>query len=981
MKRFHFLIFLLILLPLAFVSMNAQRGIVAGKVIDKQTNQPLTGATVMLVEQAKAGKQAGGAIAKGNGEYSIRNIEPGNYLLRVQYIGYKNFEKKVSVAADATVTVDVQMFADVIGLDQVVVTGVASRNEKAIADVSVSRVDAATLQEGNVYQDLSQIMTGKVSGVFIEPSSGNVGGGIRFNVRGGGGLNGSGQPVIYVDGTRISNVEIGFDINGQFASTLADINPEDVESIEVLKGPAGAALYGTSGSNGVVLIKTKRGRGAADFFSLDYKYVTGWNENTADYSGPDPGADGKIDYLTLKYNPGDILSYKDANKIFRDGYLNEHSLSFSGKSGIFNYFVNYTNRDEQGIVIQNDYSRESVRANFEVLPSKEFKIKVSGNYVWSHNTRPINDNNVMGWLGNTLLFPISYRFTDSIAVAHIQNSIDNNRFIGSGEISYMPEWLPGFSANALIGYDGYNYINEEFYSPVYWYTGPGDIGEKNLGLNDRKQLNYDLNARYDYTITEGLEASSIIGAQLTSITSKFTEVSVQNFANSKIRNLNAAADLISADDGLSDFRDAGIYFQQDMRFQDAYFLNLAVRQDYASALGEDPPTIFYPKASGAIRLDRLGIDMDGMFSLFKVRAGWGQSGVLPGSLAAYPLRWAGGQSGFGVGALINSIGNPDIKPERINEIEVGLELELFDSYGIDFTYYNQSGDESILNLPNAPSTGLTATGVPQNIGGIKTWGFESLIYAMPIRTSDYELRFDFIWNYQQNEITSLGGLQPIANDAQGWYEHQPRSAFMVNKVIGPIFDPETGKYLGSEVTDDLEYAGTPVPVHTGSLATTFRFLKNFTFYFMFDWALGHTVYNMTREFQINFGNDVEYKALTAKLASQTPGTAEYIATATELSHLDPNRVANLLEKADWLRLREISLRVNCTEWVQMFLTDQYIKSFNLIASVRNAAIFSGYNGADPTVNFSGSRTTVTRGTDFLTLQNARTVNFTFSIGL
>ncbi len=982
MKRFQFLFLLLLFLPLAFGSLYAQRGTVTGTVIDKQTGEPLSGATVKIVELGVTGEKVRqmGAIARSSGEYTIRSVSPGDYNLTVEYVGYKKFSQKISVGADATVEVNPELFADVIGLDQVIVTGVASRNEKSIADVSVSRVDADELQESNVYQDVSQLMTGKVSGVYVEPSSGNVGGGMRFNVRGGGGLNGSGQPVIYVDGTRIANLEVGFDINGQFASTLADLNPEDIKSIEVLKGPAGAALYGTSGSNGVVLITTKRGRSTQDFFDVNYKLVTGWHEQAVEYEGIDPEPDGSYDYLNADYEPGYLLSYKDANNIFREGGIMEHNLSFSGKSGIFNYYVSYTNRDEDGVVIQNNYSRESVRANFQVTPSKEVTIRVNGNYVWSHNARPTNDNNVIGWLGNTTLFAQSYRFTDSIAIANLKNTIDNNRMIASAELNYMPEWLQGLSFNGVIGYDGYDYRNDMYYPPDYWYTGPGQLGEKNVRISQRHQLNYDLNATYDYIITKDLSASSILGLQMTSIFTKFEEVSVQDFASSKIQNLNAANELLVSDDGISDFRDAGIFFQQDFNYKQTYFLNLAVRQDYASALGEDPPTIFYPKASAAVRLDRLGLNMDGTISLFKLRGGWGQSGQLPGSLAAYPLRWAGGQSGFGVGALISSIGNPDIEPERINELELGFEVEVMNAYGIDFTYYTQSATESILNFPNPPSTGLTQTGVPKNVGGIETWGFESLIYAMPWRTADYELRFDFIWNYQNNEITDLGGAPPIVNDQQGWYEGQPRSAYMVKKVIGPLFN-ENGEYVGSQVEDDVSYVGTPVPVHTGSFGTTFRFLKNFTFYFMFDWALGHHVYNMSREFQISFGNDVEYNALSAELGTLTPGTAEYEDVATKLAYLDPNRPYNQIQPADWVRLREISLRINATEYLQMLIGDSYIKKLNLVASVRNALLFTDYTGPDPTVNWAGSRTSVTRGVDFLTLQNARTFNFTFNVGL
>jgi TonB-dependent SusC/RagA subfamily outer membrane receptor len=970
MKRY----FLLILFPaLLLISGNllAQSATVTGTVKDAKTGESLVGATVELVGKVQTTGRIG-AITNPEGKYTIRSVPPGEYTLRLQFVGYKTINQKITLTDGETKSMDLEIMPDIIGLDEVVVTGVASRNEKAVSDVAVARVNAAEIQESFVYTDFGQLVAGKIPGVQVQTASGNVGGGMRFQVRGGGGLNGDGQPVIFVDGVRINNDQIGIDVGGQSAGTLADLNPEDIADVEILKGPAGAALYGTSGSNGVVLITTKRGlRGkAGDFFGLNYEYNTGWNEQAVEFS------------------EDDILSAKYANDVFQKGPFSEQTLSMQGKSGIFNYYASFTDRQEDGIVLQNEFDRKSVRANFGAVPNEQLNLNISTNYIVSKNARSQNDNNVQGWMGNTLLASSPWIFTDSSAIAALENVINSNRFIGSANLNYTPNWLPGLSFSGTVGIDAMDYRNDAFSPPGYFYPGVETKGEKNLFQRMRRQMNYDFNASYEYNITEDIKAVSTIGTQMFSNYTESSDLTIQNFATTRITNLNSAFDFISADDGRGDFREAGVFFNQDFNINDTYIFTLGARNDYSSVIGADAPSIFYPRVSAAVRMDKL-FDL-GVVNFLKFRAGFGQNGQLPGALAAYPFRWAGGQSGFGVGALINSIGNPEIEPERINEVEVGFELELLNAYGIDFTYYQGWAKKSIIGAPNAPSTGLTATSVPTNIGEVKNWGFESMLYATPLMTKNYQLDFNFIFNYSDNEIVKLGpDGQPILGGfgELGWYEGERRSAFIVQKVNGAIFD-ENGNFVGLDVEDESTYAGTPIPIYNGSFNTSFRFLKNFRLGMLWEFAMGHQVSNQTRSFQVSFGNDVEFNSLSAQLfggdetiTQLTPGTAEYEAAANAYAKLNPNYAANFIEDADWLRLRELSFRADLTEYLDMFIKDSFIRKIAVIASVRNVALFTTYSGADPEVNFDGARTTVTRGIDFLTLQNPRTFTFTLDLGL
>ena len=243
-------------LVITSISLYAQSTI-SGTVTDESGN-PLIGANVLVEGTAV------GAATDIDGIFSINYIPEGEYTLVVSYIGYK---KQLLTTSD-TQNLNFILQQDVFASEAVVVTGIASERSIGNTEVSVSRLDASELSETNSFSDMSQLLYGKVAGVDIRKSSGNVGGGWRFDVRAGGGLNGSEQPVIYLDGIRIDNAEYSTILRGwipisggQGFSTLADLNPEDIESIEVLKGPAGATSYGTNGSNGVVIITTKKGQG------------------------------------------------------------------------------------------------------------------------------------------------------------------------------------------------------------------------------------------------------------------------------------------------------------------------------------------------------------------------------------------------------------------------------------------------------------------------------------------------------------------------------------------------------------------------------------------------------------------------------------------------------------------------------------------------------------------------------------------------
>ena len=987
----------------------AQDGTLSGSITDSESGDPLPGANVFIVELST------GAAADADGNYTITGIAAGAYTVRVSFIGFKTNEQAYSVSA-GTNRLDIALEPDYTGLEEVVITGIASSTSKARAEVAVSRVDATKLQEQNAYQDLSQLLSGKVAGVSVQPSSGNVGGGIRFVMRSSTGLNGQGQPIIYIDGVRIDNDEIGgpgsiatngFGVGGQGTSMLANLNPEDIESVDILKGPAGAALYGTSGSNGVILIKTKRGRlGATGIapFSINYKGILGANQQADEYT------------RTNASTP-DV-----ANGFFRDGTISQHSLSASGGSNIVRYFASYDKRFEEGHLRNNKQDRQSFRANFEAFPLQKLTLRANSNFTLNEITRPQNDNNVLGYLGNSLLSPTPFIFTDSTAIESLSDINRITRFIGSVEAEY--ELIPNLRIRASVGFDGTELRNDNTRPSNFSYSGTDD-GRRSIFQRRNEQYTYDLNARYSYNITPSLRATTIAGGQAFNRIRRTFFIQKEDFQTELISNVGAGADFFGGDEDFFHAREAGLFGQQEFSLQERFFVTLGLRRDFASAIGTQAAAIWYPKASLALRVDEFGV-LPRQINFLKLRAAYGETGQLPELLDASAQRWSAEASGYGAGAVIDFIGNTEIEPERVREIEVGVETELFSNVGFDFTYYRQWAENSIIDFVAAPSTGLSAftnvdfNGIPFNVGGSKGWGFETSLSATPIRARNFGLDFTAIWNYQKNEVDDLGGAQPIfdAFDTNVIEVGLPRDAFYTWSTRA-TFDDD-GSYAGPELTTidedgdgqaDRAFFGIPYPEHNGSVSVNLRFLKNFNLNVLADWQLGNSVYNSTARFQAIFGGHFERNVAQVQIGAAEPcdfnfcddggnilpefqdvdlqafevGSPEYRAAAetvagTTTTFQGVATRGNFVEDADFFKLREISLRYDFTDLLRKARFNQYVRSLSFTLSARNVWTSTSYSGADPEVSFRGSRDG-TRAQDFLTLPSPRVIYGTISIGL
>lgn len=973
----------LILFACLFLPAMAIAQTISGTVTDKNTGEPIPSANLLIAELSR------GTATDLDGNYTISNLEAGMYTIRVTYIGYVTINETVQVSSGNTV-VNFELEPDVTGLEEVVVTGIASRSSKAVAEVAISKVKVSDLTADKSYQDVSQVLSGKVAGVNVQPASGQVGGGIRFNIRSGGGLNGNGQPVIFIDGIRVDNSQIvGYGSGGQGVGALADLNPEDIADIQILKGPAGAALYGTSGSNGVVIITTKRGQTSnRGVLKLDVKSRFGFNEQA------------------VEYDENDILSYNKANEIFVRGAVRQNTVGISGGNDFIRYFTQFDVTDEEGILPNNTLNRNSFRANFDVFPAENLTMSVSTGFTLNEVDRPQNDNNIFGYLGNVVLAPFGdtgvYNFTDSTAIADIRNVTSTNRFIGSFKLEYEP--IENLFLTGSVGFDGSDNRQDQFNLP---HRSNPD-GSRDLFVRENEQFTYDLNARYQFEFDE-FTFNSLLGTQIFDRKVRTSFISRSLFQTNLITSIDAGANIDDAGEAYTHVREAGVFFQQEINWANKLFVTVGGRQDYASAVGFDAPNIFYPKASAAIRVDEFDV-LPSSIDFFKLRVAYGETGILPGSLSGQPLLWGASNSGFGVGATIATIGNAQIQPERVRELEFGVEATFLKNYSIDFSYYLQKSEDSIIGLAQAPSTGLIASDVPFNVGEIEGQGFELALNMTPWLTRNNQLDLTFLWSHQTNEVINIGGVQPIRDgfDLNTIQPGLPRSTFFPFRVDGANFTDQ-GVYNGPNIAtgeDGRVALGQPYPENQFSFSANLRFAKNFNLFALAEWQTGVTVFNNTALFASIFRNNPRYEELRGLLgfssaynsndndadditplvsfdANGNPtftNQAAYTEAANEYATMTTNSDFGYVEDADFLRIREVSLSYNAMDLIKRSSAlSNAVKKLTLSVSVRNLALFTDYSGVDPEVNFAGARS-ASRGQDFLTLQNPRVYNASISIG-
>jgi TonB-linked SusC/RagA family outer membrane protein len=714
---------------------QGQAGRITGQVTDSAAARPLSGVEVAVVTD---GRVQASARTDEAGRYTLQNVAPGSIHVRARVPGFAPKEHVVTLAAGGNATADFALALRSIQLDQVVVTGTGGAVERRAVGNVIESINADSILATSAPRSVEQLIGARTPGVVVLPSTGQIGTGAQIRIRSVGSLSLATDPIVYIDGVRMdADPSQGpAQRGGAGASRLNDINPEDIESIEIIKGPAAATLYGTEASNGVVQIITKRGQTGAAHWDFSTRQGTNWMQNPEGRAGDLWGKDS-TGALT-SFNVYKLSAATAQGPVFTNGRNQGYALNLHGGTDITRYFMSSSFDNDVGIVPWNWEKKGGGRANIDVQPISSLHLAGSVGFIrdrirlsQSGDINPDVFSNIV-W-GSVRLIPKTggFGFAPRSLWDDVENHADNDRTTTSITANYEPvRW---FTQRLTAGLD----VNSENNWTLYpretaenaTFYGANGLGSKQVERVSRNFLTLDYTGNLKYTLASSYDLTTSFGLQHYRSTETGITASGTTFPAAPITTVGGTTTRNATEQYLANAT-VGMYVQQQVAWKNRLFVTAALRGDDNSAFGEDYKAAYYPKVSlsWVVNEEPFWQDHLGAVSRFvdnlRLRAAYGAAGTQPGTFDA--ARLYGPNTGYQnqPGLVPNSFGNPQLKPERSTELELGFETSfLQDRLNMSYTHFGRSVNDAIVNVPLPPSSGFPGSQVV-NIGHLKTWGNE-----------------------------------------------------------------------------------------------------------------------------------------------------------------------------------------------------------------------------------------------------------------
>lgn len=962
-------------------------GELRGKITDAQTNEALPGGQVIL-----RGTNYG-AAADLDGEYLVRAIPPGKYVVQVRYVGYKSVTEEVTITAGETLERNYKLTPTAIQIDEVVVTGTAVAAERRTLGNTISTINARDLGQAPV-TSLSEVLQGRAPGVVALMSSGQAGSGASLRIRGMTSITQSNEPVVYIDGVRVdnNNSETFYTTGGQRPSRLNDISPSDIERVEIIKGASATTLYGTQASAGVVQIFTKRG--SAGTPQVNFQYQRGWISVPEIEIGQVKVTQSLLDSLVSnKVNLADFpnltLGADAINSIRRTGPFEGYEASVRGGIDAARYFVSGRYENEIGAQPSNQVRRYNFRGNADADVTDKLKLSFTTGYVHYFLRRPNNDNNIFGLIGNAFLSnmykaragrPWGEPFTAIDVAQKISSDQAVDRFTGGLTFNYSP--LALWTNRLTVGTDVVAEENTQFFPYGEGFAlYPDGYKINNRRTNTRITLDYATS--YNTTVMEEFSGSITAGGQLF-FDSEFTASATgQNFPAPGVSTVSAAAVRLGFETREKAVN-GGLFGQGQIGWRERLFFTLGARFDRSSTFGKQFGTQFYPKVGLSYIISDEEFWPFEFWNSLKLRTAWGKSGQQP-TIYASERTWSSIAALNGIPAVTPfNLGDVDLKPEVSSETEFGFDAAFMDSrIGLEVTYYSQTTTDALVNVPSTPSLGFLNAQV-RNVGKVENKGIEVGLRTIPYRTADIEVTFNATIARVTNEVTNMGGSAdiPFGLGSIGKIkEKYPISSFFGQRVVDvTTYDTySAATRYGTAILGQEEFLGQTIPKVTGSVAAGITLFGNISASASADWATGHVIFNGTKQFTslASYNTYEPVRALRAKLDNPAFVGEERRQAQREYQKLNGAYRAQFVEKGDFLKIREVTVTYTLpSAWINNF----NVRSMSLSFAARNLATFTDYTGADPEVNYAGQQN-ISRGQDFLTFPQTRRFILSLNVGL
>ncbi len=968
-------------------------GTIAGRVTDGVTVAPLNQVAVRVEGSTL------GAVTTSDGHYTIRGITPGTYRVTARRVGYTPLVKTVTVAADSVGAVDFALTVAPTRLDEMVTTAVGDQRRVELGN-SIATINADSIARNAPVTELTDVLSGRAPGVEVLDQNGQVGAGPRIRIRGLSSFAVSNDPIIYIDGVRLDGTSGSFNgaapiyfQAGPTPSRLNDLDPADIESIDILKGPSAATEYGTDAANGVIIVKTKRGHAGAprldvhaehglsvmptDRFPLawmDWGHTTDPTHamvacpRTMGYGGPTVGNGGCVVDSVTTFQPVDHA----ATTVFGTGPTSRVGAELSGGGAQLQYFISGASDGMTGVLQLPPFFRQQLEHQGQIVPGYELRpnavtqanarsrvsatlgstadVSFSAGYIASHQRSVSDGSDLYGAVeGSGYLDPVyggyggrgSYSPSNTFSLS---SSDDIRRFTGATSGNWRPtSW---FSTRATVGIDLGDRTDATFQAPgpgaafVYF---PGNVG---AGYNGINHITATL-----YTVDLGATAAAALVRDVVSKTSVGFQYNVRNDVGTLAQaygltangSLNGAATYASGQID-NETRTVGSYLEESMGWRDRLFVTGAARIDAGSGFGSQVNSAVYPKAS----VSWAAVQTPG--HRLRLRAAYGESGVQPPSGATLSLYTpatvnVGGTSVTGDTAI--SVGNPQLKPERSTELEAGVDAGLLaDRMTLELTYYHKLSQNTIVSniLPGSLGNRIEY----ENLGEVRNYGVEGTVGVNVVDTRALAWQVTVGGAINQNRLVSLApGVPPITAPFFPYevaYQQQP--GYPLFGLWAPKLQFADTNHDGiiepSEVSQSstLYFQGSPIPTREVTLSTSLSLLNaRVRIGAQVDYRGGFTIQNgLQQQIDISGPNGAAFNGPHTSLKEQARAVLSQ-------EVFNPESDA-YFQDGSFTRWRELSVTYVVPDRLAHLLR---LRSGSVALLGRNLALWTRYGGLDPEV--------------------------------
>ena len=803
-------------IALTIAPLAAQNATVTGRVTDQASGQPIQEVRVIVIGTSLF------TTSGQDGKYTLRNVSPGTPEIRVLRVGYSEQKKAIRTAPGETVTLDFTMTQTIVRLEDVVTTATGEQRRTELGN-SVSTLDASKIVLNSPIHQMGDLLVAKAPGVQVLPGN-MTGGGSRVRVRGTASLSLSNDPIYIIDGIRMTSdngsagANNSLSVGGTAPSRVNDINPEEIENIEIVKGPSAATLYGTAAANGVIVITTKKGRAGAPKwnFSTEQGRVQDKNKYPGMYAllGKTPGTTAQRKCLLKELSVSasatgatcildsatsvNVFTDPDVSPI-KDGWRNEYAAQLSGGTEAVRYFSSAAFENETGplalppasirqlqaakIPIRGEWNRPealqktSVRLNVNSAVSPTLDLSLQSGFIKLDQRLPQVDNNVnsfwyngetgpgyrtagpgytaVGTLGQPLLGYASFTPAEIFQETTTQGV---QRFIGSVNANWRPlSWLAN---RGNIGLD----LTDRTDYQLCRVAECADFGTNRLGFvtdgrANTRNFSADVSSTASWTARNWIGLKTTAGAQ---------------YGNYALDRMNSTGSILppgaqTPSQGTTPAivnavvlsKTLGLFVEEQAAIRDRLFLTGAVRTDQNSAFGTNFQRVYYPKASlSYVISDESFFPHLDWLNQLRLRSSWGSSGVQPGQTDALRTLTTVLTSIAGAdisGERSNLLGNVDLRPEKSTELESGFDSRWFGNrVTFEVTYYNKTSKDALIDRVLAPSSGAAVNTIKANLGEVQNTGWETLINAQVVDRRSFAWDVTFNGAHNSNKLKSLG---------------------------------------------------------------------------------------------------------------------------------------------------------------------------------------------------------------------------------